>query len=567
MASIKEVEGWVSHGTYPHVARTSDPLIVRVSKFSLLVNDTNFYAKIKNGLGYKGYLIYSSGLGTPILEESATNETEFFSNDAFKKAISDNGTDTGNKFYESAERVQTVLQDAAQSWLDTLELEIAKQPNDNAIKKAIDRLCWQLHYDITESHTNFPEVFKDNDFSDVQIDRYPMETEYWDGITLTTAISDSAGVTYKKDYGVDKCTITIENKGYLKDFDDHLTTETYETGVVGDKTIVTKGSLKTVFDEHLLGGMYSDSNSNIGAIKTFDEHLLKNSYDSSDGAFKVLHKKLQDLDDNMNGKGGSLIKIGTKLVPDNTTTNEYYSISECLREHSTSGTNGFTTYSIARSLREDIGSATQTSVSQATHDQTDLEENKFNEISVTKLGDFGSTGHKTLYATLGEYTDSTKNNLSQAVGYTTGNISVDGALGVTSKSTISVADRIGDTGGEAGASIADRLGVFSVTYSGTTRYRSLFDTINNGSDGYSNPNNKSVREAIGYTNSFKSLQNIIGTPLTENGVDGTEDSLFTAVYRHAGTLAFDKYTEWTGSPYINNNSVYSNLVREIRNIG
>ena len=78
MASIKEVEDWISKGTYPHVARTSDPLIVRVSRFSLLVNDTNFYAKVKNGLGYKGYLIYSSGLGTPILEESATNETEFF---------------------------------------------------------------------------------------------------------------------------------------------------------------------------------------------------------------------------------------------------------------------------------------------------------------------------------------------------------------------------------------------------------------------------------------------------------------------------------------------------------
>lgn len=196
MASIKEVEDWISHRTYPHVARTSDPLIVRVSRFSLLVNDTNFYAKIKNGLGYKGYLIYSSGLGTPILEESATNETEFFSNDAFKKAISDNGTNTNDKFYESTERVQTVLQDAAQSWLDTLELEIAKQPNDNAIKKAIDRLCWQLHYDITESHTNFPEVFKDNDFSDVEIDtgngktvNKSIEDNY---TTISTSVTDGS---------------------------------------------------------------------------------------------------------------------------------------------------------------------------------------------------------------------------------------------------------------------------------------------------------------------------------------------------------------------------------------
>lgn len=430
MASIEEVEGWISGRTYPHVARTSDPLIVRVSRFSLLVNDTNFYAKIKNGLGYKGYLIYSSGLGTPILEESATNEAEFFRNDAFKKAISDNGTLIGDKFYESAESVLMVLQDAAQSWLDTIELEIAKQPNDNAIKKAIDRLCWQLHYDITESHTNFPEVFKDNDFANVEIDRYPMETEYWDGITLTTAISDSAGVTYKKDYGTDKCTVTIKDKGYLKDFDDHLTTGTYETEVVSDKTVVTKGSLMTVFDEHLLGGMYSDSDSK-GAIKTFDdhlmlglyndkkgaitlfdEHLLKNYYDDGNGAFKKFNDALND------SSSGSLIKIGTKLVPDNTATNEYYSISECLREHSTSGENSITTYSIARSLREDKGSATQTSVSQATHDQTELEEDKFNEISETKLGDFGSTGKRTLAQVLDGYVESTNQSLSGAVGYT-----------------------------------------------------------------------------------------------------------------------------------------------------
>lgn len=474
MASIEEVKGWIRDGIYPHVARTSDPLIVRVSRFSLLVNDTNFYAKIKNGLGYKGYLIYSSGLGTPILEESATNEAEFFRNDAFKKAISDNGTLIGDKFYESAESVLMVLQDAAQSWLDTIELEIAKQPNDNAIKKAIDRLCWQLHYDITESHTDFATLFKDNDFANVQIDRYPMETEYWDGITLTTAISDSAGVTYKKDYGTDKCTVTIKDKGYLKDFDDHLTTGTYKTEVEDDKTVVTKGSLMTVFDEHLLGGMYKDeSNQIIGAIKTFDEHLLKDSYEGDQfavttGAFEMFNKALNGTD---TGKEGSLIKIGTKLVPDDTVTKKYYSISECLRDKDDYNDDDKKTFSIARSLRE---GKSQTSVSQATHDQTELEATRFTKID-NNIGDCNINSDPN--------TEPVYLPLSERIGKT----------GDTILSNVSVADRIGDTGE---VSIEERIGNFSVSDSGGT-FKSLFDTIS-GANGYANPNTHSLYQAVGY---------------------------------------------------------------------
>lgn len=479
--------------TYPRVSRTTDPMVVRIDKTSLLVNDTMFTAKLKCGLGYKGYLIYSSGLGTPIYEKAAKTTAEW------QKSFSTVGNRPYNIAFDSENTSQltNVLTAAAKEWLDDLEIAIADRENDNAIKKAIDRLCWQLHYDITESHTNFVDVFGQDDFSDVQIDRYPMDTEYWDGTTLKTSISDVAGLEFGGDQQPRSYEITYKGYFYesserLKAFDDHLTTGTYKTVVVDDKTVVTKGSLMTVFDEHLLGGMYDDSNQNIGAIKIFDDHLLKNSYDSSDGAFKVLHTKLQNLDDNMNGEEGSLIKIGTKLVPDGA---NYYSISECLRdENEYSGK----TYSIARSLRE---GTTQTSVSQATYDQTVLEDNKFTEISDTKLGDFGSAGHKTLYATLGEYTDSTKNNLSEAVGYTTGDISMDEALGVTSGNTgnDSIADRIGNTGGQNGSSIADRLGVFNVVIGSgdTRRYRSLFDTINNGRYGYSNPDKNSLKDSIG----------------------------------------------------------------------
>ena len=498
----------INVGAYPHVARMSDPLIFRFEKLSLLVGNTNFYVKIKFGIGWKGFSLYCSGSSIPVYEEEFAKET------------------TAEKYIESQ----------AKLYLDKLELELANQVSDNAIKRSIDRLCWQLHYDITESHTNFVDVFGQDDFSDVQIDRYPMDTEYWDGITLTTAISDSAGVTYKKDYGVGSCTVTIEDKGYLKDFDDHLTTGTYRTGVVGDKTVVTKGSLMTVFDEHLLGGMYSDSNPNIGAIKTFDDHLLKNSYDDGgNGAFKKFNDALND------ENSGSLIKIGKKLVPDDVGNKKYYSISECLRDEKDGGTEQ--AYSVAKSLRE-IG---QTSVSQATHDQTELEENKFTEISDTKLGDFGSSGHRTLCDTLGDYVDSTKQSLSLAVGYSAGNISVEGALGVTTGGdTTSVADRIGKT---SGASIADRIGVFNVG-----GYRSLFDTIS-GPNGYAKTSKHSLSDAVGYLtgvgleeklNDIKSVigdKNDVGVNET---ISGRVHTMYTNMQGENGVSGFVRYGTWNG---------------------
>lgn len=437
MASIKEVEDWISRGTYPHVARTSDPLIVRVSRFSLLVNDTNFYAKIKNGLGYKGYLIYSSGLGTPILEESATNETEFFSNDVFKKAISDNGTDTGNKFYESAERVQTVLQDAAQSWLDTIELEIAKQPNDNAIKKAIDRLCWQLHYDITQSSTDFPEVFKDNDFGDVQIDWDKNDT--WNGKTVNESVFDN---------------------------------------YTAISTSVTDGS-STISGGSSLQGVKS-------SINSFDGNLC-GKFETFNGKFDTFNNNFTTFDTHLNGSidstrldiKNSLNTIGTKLVPDG---GNYYSISECLRDAKNGGTEQ--AYSVAKSLRE-IG---QTSVSQATHDQTDLESTHFTDIEgrigdtsfgegavslVQRIGIFncGDT-RRSLFDTFGGddgYANKANNALSNSVGYLSGT-GLEGRLGVTSTNTRSIAERLGyDSSGSVSDVLGDNTNVGTSTVAGLTR--------------------------------------------------------------------------------------------------
>lgn len=178
--------------TYPRVSRTTDPMVVRIDKTSLLVNDTMFTAKLKCGLGYKGYLIYSSGLGTPIYEKAAKTTGEW------QKSFSTVGNRPYNIAFDSENTSQltNVLTAAAKEWLDDLEIAIADRENDNAIKKAIDRLCWQLHYDITESHTDFPEVFKDNDFSDVKIDtgngktvNKSIEDNY---TTISTSVTDGS---------------------------------------------------------------------------------------------------------------------------------------------------------------------------------------------------------------------------------------------------------------------------------------------------------------------------------------------------------------------------------------
>lgn len=407
MASIEEVEGWISDGKYPHVARTSDPLIVRVSRFSLLVNDTNFYAKVKNGLGYKGYLIYSSGLGTPILEESATNETEFFSNDAFKKAISDNGTNTKDKFYESTERVQTVLQDAAQSWLDTIELEIAKQPNDNAIKKAIDRLCWQLHYDITASDTDFTQF---DDFSDVQIDS-ALNTFYK---TVTDSTSDIGSAIGES-----------------------------ATTIVGSSS--SSSGLWSIADN--ISSFNKDLAGNNGAIKQYVGDKLYSGIDT-------------DISTRLN-------KIATNLKADV----DSYTISKALREES------------------------QASVSGATYQQTQLEQEHFTEVSVNQLGAFGTgasgeAGHRTLFSTIGSYALDGNNTVEQAVGQTADGESSDSLTGRVEKIKITIGD----------------------------------------SDG-------------GLVKTVGGIDTKMGVPLNENGQEMTTggDTLFDAVYRHPGFLGYNNH--------------------------
>lgn len=141
-----------SDSDYPAVVQVSDPLLVRVSKTSLLLNDTTFYAKIKKGLAFNGYVIYSSGIGTPIIEVDIGSTPETTSS----------GTVTTKQ--ENDVDIAEIEQ-AASDFLDKLEARIATSEFQNPIKASIDRLCWQIHYDITKSKTNFVTAFEDQGFS------------------------------------------------------------------------------------------------------------------------------------------------------------------------------------------------------------------------------------------------------------------------------------------------------------------------------------------------------------------------------------------------------------------
>mgnify|MGYP003412041994 CR=1 FL=1 len=310
---------------YPHVARIADPLLVRVDQLSLMVADVVYHARIKLGLGGKGFYIYASGLGTAVYENMFMHDKNDVKFNA-EFCVSSNDTD---------EDIISKIAEKAEDWLDALEVAIASKQSDNPVKKAIDRLCWQLHYDITESHANFPVMFKSDDFSDVKIDRYPLETEWWDGCTLKSSISNIAGVTYRDDTVTDPTThetihkIVVDNKGYLND---------------------SAQNLKKL-DDHLNAGAYSDTE---GSIKKLDDHFN----DSQTGSITKMTNAIGTFDTNATSKLGS---IATKLVPDG---DNYYSISECLRDK-----DGNNTYSIARSLRD--GSTSDVSVSRQVKLQMD----------------------------------------------------------------------------------------------------------------------------------------------------------------------------------------------------
>ena len=137
---------------YPIVLRTADPLLIRVNRTSLLVNNTNFFAKIKCGLAYNGYYIYSSGLGTHIAEV-----------DLGKESITQQIMPDGTVVNKNQAWSDSTIAGKAEEFLNHLEARIYIMPSTNAIKEAIDRFCWQMHYDVTKTaRITPPEYFAEN---------------------------------------------------------------------------------------------------------------------------------------------------------------------------------------------------------------------------------------------------------------------------------------------------------------------------------------------------------------------------------------------------------------------
>ena len=153
---------YVAGNNYPRVVRLASPLLIRLDEMLLQVDTSIYQAKIKYGNAFKGFNIYVSGTNMPIYEENISesklnNETLGYNNAATEYTTSE------------SQRRQFIKEMYAKKWLDRLEEVIANSKESGDIKKAIDRLNWQLHYDITKSSTNLPQVL--DDFSNVDIDK------------------------------------------------------------------------------------------------------------------------------------------------------------------------------------------------------------------------------------------------------------------------------------------------------------------------------------------------------------------------------------------------------------
>ena len=153
---------YVAGNNYPRVVRLSDPLLIRLDKLSLQVDNTIYHVKIKYGNSFKGFNVYVSGTNMPIYENNIS-EFELNSKTLEYNNLSAPGINTS----EDQRRV-VIANVYAKKWLDDLEEVIANSKESSAIKKAIDRLTWQIHYDITKSSSNLPQTL--DDFSNVDID-------------------------------------------------------------------------------------------------------------------------------------------------------------------------------------------------------------------------------------------------------------------------------------------------------------------------------------------------------------------------------------------------------------
>lgn len=169
---------------YPYLVRMSDPLIIRLDKLSILVGNTNFYAKINKGYYFTGFQVYVSGLGTPVYQREISVES------------TNKTMPNGDEVRISGEDEAYIISEA-KKWLDALETEIAESTNDNSIQTAIDTLRWQLHYDLTKTNTSAPEtIIIDKAVSAITLP--DMSTSLTTGIgTLTDRLAPVGNTVYQ----------------------------------------------------------------------------------------------------------------------------------------------------------------------------------------------------------------------------------------------------------------------------------------------------------------------------------------------------------------------------------
>ena len=408
-----------SDDDYPAVVKISDPLLIRLSPDSLMISDTTFYAKVKYGLAFSGYVIYSSGLGTPIIEVDLTKE--------YSKSSS-----SGDNVQRNKDDVLKELVKRAAEFLDKLEARVATSESANAIKESIDRLCWQLHYDITKSKTNFVTAFEDQGFSK--------------SVTSVDGWSSSSTVVGRTLYDYFGWTGTITNNG-----------STLEYG---------------------------------------------------------------------NGLIGMTEKVAWNLKHDNET------------------------YSISKALRED----NEVSVSNATHEQTVLEQQHFTQISVNQLGAFGAEHdsgtpnagtYRTLFDTLNYgapnagYSNTDNKSLAMTVG--TDVIGSSEHQSTYDKTIIAydktIDGKIGDSSSGAGsATLFARAKEISETKLGSAgdsgnNTTTVFGKINNISTDIGNSSDSASDTLFGLSNNIKKKSDSLSYAVL-GGTDYTSaptDNIYTAL--------------------------------------
>lgn len=267
-------DGWIDitddieqvDAEFPKLLKTDSPMLLRSDRFSITVDSTTFFAKVRYGELFKGYMIYSTGIQTPIYEY---NDKTIEQDDMDETHIKE-------------------MEKKAENWLNDLSNEILTKQSTNPIKEAIDRMCWQMHYDITQSDTDFVEVFADQGFS------------------------DTIGIDYKQ-------------------IGSAVPTNCYPAAYLYPVRETAMDSAHEITGQSGSGGGYGSLYDISAKIGTLDSNMNVGS-----GTLVTLNTNMVTLNGNIKGSGDTYTVCGamTKIATNLRETNDEYTISKALRDNS-----------------------------------------------------------------------------------------------------------------------------------------------------------------------------------------------------------------------------------------